>query len=127
MVVGSTPWTMTTVSLSLARLRVKPKPNKTTSKTTHVKNPFFIHHSSFLFIFYLCLRFFTTPNSLLTTPGFYSCVNLGSRMSRSHFPSQLIPNTTSIIATPGKVANHQDVTIYTRPSASIPPQVGVGG
>ena len=38
-----------------------------------------------------------------------------------------MPRTVTRMARPGKVASHHAVERYTRPSASMPPQVGVGG
>jgi hypothetical protein len=39
----------------------------------------------------------------------------------------LTPRIVIIKATPGKVANHHETNKYARPSANIPPQLGVGG
>src|SRR4029453_16180444 len=51
----------------------------------------------------------------------------GSSVSRSPSPSRLMPSTVTRMARPGKVASHHAVDRYTRPSASMPPHVGVGG
>src|SRR5882724_7718745 len=54
-------------------------------------------------------------------------LSLGSSVSRRPSPSRLMPSTVTRMARPGKVASHHAVDKYARPSASMPPQVGVGG
>src|SRR5262249_53687955 len=51
----------------------------------------------------------------------------GSLRSRTQSPRRLKLSAVSIKTTPGKVAIHQALSRYSRPSLSIPPQLGVGG
>src|SRR6267142_1252297 len=52
---------------------------------------------------------------------------LGSRMSRSASPNRLVPNTTRLIATPGKITSHGATRTYSAAdSDSMRPQDGYG-
>ena len=53
--------------------------------------------------------------------------SFGSSASRSASPNRLMPNTVSMIATPGKIAIHGAVEAYSSaPPCSIRPQAGTG-
>src|SRR5262249_18484683 len=66
------------------------------------------------------------PQPLLDLP--YSCCrNLGSSRSRIQSPPRLNASTTTVMARPGKREYHHAEFMYCRPSATIAPQVGVGG
>src|ERR1700726_1638533 len=51
----------------------------------------------------------------------------GSRVSRKPSPSKFMPSVARLMATPGNNMIHQASTAWSRPSAMMLPQAGVGG